>query len=292
VPGAPTGVSAAAGNGQAIITFTAPSNNGGAPITSYTVTSSGGQAASGSSSPVTVTGLTNGTAYTFTVTATNSAGTGAASSPSNSVTPTLPATSISILSGWNLVGNGFANSLSLTTLFPNASQVTSVWKWNSAKSEWAFYSPSLSSAALSSYASNQGYEVLSTINPGDGFWINAATAFTLQMPTGTPILASSYQPNASLALPHGWSLISIGESKSASGFNSALSLNPPSAGSIPNNVVSLWTWDANHSEWYFYAPSLDSTGQLKSYISNQGYEDFTSSGMTLGPGVGFWVNAP
>ncbi len=90
--GAPTAVSATAANGQATVSFTTPSQ-GGSPITSYTVTSSpSGITASGSASPITVTGLSNGTAYTFTVTATNSSGTGSASSASNSVTPSAPST--------------------------------------------------------------------------------------------------------------------------------------------------------------------------------------------------------
>jgi hypothetical protein len=87
-PGAPTGVSAVAGNAQAVVSFTVPASTGGATISSYTVTSSpSGFMASGSSSPLTVTGLTNGTAYIFTVTATNSVGTGSASSASTAVTP-------------------------------------------------------------------------------------------------------------------------------------------------------------------------------------------------------------
>ena len=40
VPGAPTNVVAVAGNGQAAVSFVAPADNGGSPITSYTVTSS------------------------------------------------------------------------------------------------------------------------------------------------------------------------------------------------------------------------------------------------------------
>ena len=89
VPGTPTIGTATAGNTQAAVAFTAPSVTGGPSITSYTATSSpGGITGSAASSPITVSGLTNGTAYTFTVTATNSIGTGTASAASNSVTPT------------------------------------------------------------------------------------------------------------------------------------------------------------------------------------------------------------
>jgi hypothetical protein len=88
VAGAPTIGTATAGDTQASVSFTVPTNTGGAAITAYTVTSSpGGLTASGAGSPLTVTGLTNGTAYTFSVTATNSAGVSVALSSSNSVTP-------------------------------------------------------------------------------------------------------------------------------------------------------------------------------------------------------------
>ncbi len=87
-PGAPRTVTAVGGNGTATVDFDAPVSDGGSAIYSYTVTASpGGATASGISSPITVSGLTNGTAYTLTVTATNNHGTGPASLPSNSVTP-------------------------------------------------------------------------------------------------------------------------------------------------------------------------------------------------------------
>ena len=94
-PSAPRDVKAAAGDGSAKVWWRAPARQGGARVTSYLVTASPGGAtstvtvSSGSADASgTVSGLTNGTAYTFTVQATNSAGPGDVSAPSSpAVTP-------------------------------------------------------------------------------------------------------------------------------------------------------------------------------------------------------------
>jgi hypothetical protein len=88
VPDAPTIGTATGGDAQASVAFTAPSNVGGSAISAYYAVSNPSQiTASGASSPVTVTGLTNGTAYTFTVWALNTYGPSPYSAASGSVTP-------------------------------------------------------------------------------------------------------------------------------------------------------------------------------------------------------------
>jgi uncharacterized repeat protein (TIGR02543 family) len=91
VPNTPTSVAAAVTTaGAATVSFTAPLVNGGSAITGFTVTSSPGgftcTAAADASSCV-VSGLTNGTAYTFSVIATNEIGNSVASSASSAATP-------------------------------------------------------------------------------------------------------------------------------------------------------------------------------------------------------------
>jgi hypothetical protein len=92
-PPAPTSLTASRGNTQISLAWTAPSSNGGSAITGYTVeyTPSGGSAqtvSTGSTSTsYTLTGLTNGTAYTVRVAAANVAGTGDFTAASSSVTP-------------------------------------------------------------------------------------------------------------------------------------------------------------------------------------------------------------
>ncbi len=90
VPGAPTGVTAIAGNGSASITWVPPASTGGSPITGYTVTSNVGgfsTTVSGSETSAVMNGLSNGVAYRFRVFATNVVGNGPASAYSVAVTP-------------------------------------------------------------------------------------------------------------------------------------------------------------------------------------------------------------
>ena len=85
-PSEPAISSVSAGDGQASVSFTAPKSD--LTIIEYTVTANpGGLHASGSTSPITLSGLSNGTAYKFTLTATSNAGTSKPSSASNTVTP-------------------------------------------------------------------------------------------------------------------------------------------------------------------------------------------------------------
>jgi hypothetical protein len=89
-PSAPTGVSISAGNGAVTVSFSAPTSNGGAAITGYSVSCLGGgvtKTGTAVASPITVTGLTNETSYSCSVAAVNSAGTGAVSA-AVSATPT------------------------------------------------------------------------------------------------------------------------------------------------------------------------------------------------------------
>ncbi|HEX4430756.1 MAG TPA: peroxidase family protein [Frankiaceae bacterium] len=105
IPGAPAAPTAVAGNASVQLSFAAPLNTGGGPITSFQVVVNAGAATAvqtitgidPASNTLAITGLTNGTSYTFQVRAVNAIGPGPLSvtsspvTPAGAVVPTAPA---------------------------------------------------------------------------------------------------------------------------------------------------------------------------------------------------------
>ena len=197
------------------------------------------------------------------------------------------------LKGWNLVGNGQTSDIAVATVLNDASKVTTVWKWDSITSRWAFYTP-LQTDGGAAYAASKGYDSLTVIHPGEGFWVNAAGASAVSMASGSSFSASNFSKGSANALQAGWNLIAIGDTLTAAQFNASIAPATSSADAVPINVTTLWAWDAQKSAWYFYAPNLQALGgnSLLTYITNKGYLDFTMNNKTLGGFVGFWVNVP
>jgi hypothetical protein len=180
--------------------------------------------------------------------------------------------------GWNLLGNSSGQTIDASVYFSDSTKVTSVWKWSSSQHKWAFYSPSLSSAALASLAQTNGYLILNQINPKDGFWVNAAKSFSVVVPSsGTLTLSDS-------DLFSGWNLVASADNKTPSQLNQALSASLSTAGKAPN---SYWSWSASAGKWRFLAPSLEISGGLDTYIASNSYLAFSAP---LAGTEGLWVN--
>ena len=207
----------------------------------------------------------------------------------------------SLVPGWNLLGNGTAGAIDVASVFGDANKITSVWKWlPGAQPGWAFYSPSQMDGGAA-YAVGKGYSFLNTINSGEGFWVNAKQAFNLSLGSGRSFATSALQDGTGAAganpLPHGWSLIAVGDNPTPQAFANGIAMTPPAAGNLAaTSITTLWAWypgsGVHLPGWLFYSPTLDNSAGLANYISNQGYLDFNTLGKTLDPSTGFWVNHP
>ncbi|WP_331346572.1 beta strand repeat-containing protein [Cellvibrio sp. UBA7661] len=187
VPGAPTMGTATAGNTQATVTFSAPASNGGSAITGYTVTANpGGATVNGAGSPVTFTGLTNGTAYTFTVAATNSVGTGAASGSSNAVTPSVPSNNAPVITQGGSVSVTMSEDGTPTPFALSLSATDS----DNDTLTWSITSPAQNGSASVSGGS-VSYTPTANFNGSDSFTVQvsdgSATASTSVSVTVTPV---------------------------------------------------------------------------------------------------------
>ena len=162
VPGAPTSVVATPLNHGASVTFVAPASNGGSAITGYTVTSSSGGTDSNAGSTSlthTVTGLTNGTSYTFTVKATNSIGEGSASSASNAVTPAD--TNVPTVTAFTIPSTSSSLSVSISSFTATDNTAVTGYLINESSSVPSAGDSGWSGTAPTSYVfSNQGSKTL------------------------------------------------------------------------------------------------------------------------------------
>ena len=113
------------------------------------------------------------------------------------ITTQVSAQTHSLNSGWSLVGNDAGAGVDPNAVFGNATtptsistNVTTVWTWNNATSTWNFFAPSMTPSALSTYATSKGYGVLSTIQAGEGFWVNVNGAASGGSATSVNLAAS------------------------------------------------------------------------------------------------------
>jgi chitodextrinase len=195
-PGAPSGLTASAGNAQVSLSWRAPSADGGAAVTSYNVYQGGKKTASVSGTGATVKNLANGTTYSFTVTAVNKAGEGPASGAA-SATPAAAITK-----------PGAPNGLSAS---PGNGKVT--LSWSAPKSDGG--------AAVTSYNVYQGGKKTASVG-GTGATVKNLANGTTYSFTVTAVNKAGEGPasGAAAAKPAG-PAASASASASASGSASA-----------------------------------------------------------------------
>jgi hypothetical protein len=206
--------------------------------------------------------------------------------------PAPDSITLSLSNSWNLMGNSTSSPIDVASKLGDPNKVDAVWKWRAASNTWAFYSPALPDGGAA-YAASKGYDFLTGISAGEGFWVNAKAAFAVDIPTGTPVNASIFQdkldPNQNVLIS-GWNLISTGDGLTPAGFNQIVSVAPAVSGAGVKNIVSLWAWDKATSGWFFYSPELDAKGNLGNFNASKGYLDFAAK--VLDATMGFWVNKP
>jgi YD repeat-containing protein len=172
--------------------------------------------------------------------------------------------------GWNLLalpvepGDDSVQSLFADVL----SQVASIWKWDisGVSPVWSVYLPD---DPEGDYATSKGFNQLSSISSGEGFWVNAGQAQDLNL-TGSPITQTQ------LSFSDGWNLLGLLQD-TATSVQDLLAANDAL-------IKSIWKWDisGDSSVWSVYLPD-DPEGN---YAKSKGFNHLTS----ISPGEGFWVN--
>jgi hypothetical protein len=261
-PDAPTIGTATAGAASASVTFTAPTNVGGGAITSYTVVSSpGGVVGTGASSPITVSGLTNNTAYTFVVYANNAFGNSPSSSASNSVTPVGDPywANVTLLVHGNTNGSDSSTKANtLTATATNATINTSTFKFGGG----SFQNTGNTGSAPAYYWYNTS-PAANSFN----FGTNAFTVEFYCLVTGAPRASEG-------------GVVSSQDRSSNVGFK--VSVRGVQIGN--GNSSSTWFYDAagwasvlTNGSWHYVVMQRDGSGNWRVYLDGSLFQSGTGS---------------
>lgn len=174
--------------------------------------------------------------------------------------PEQPTVMLNLALGWNLVSSLVPIDVPTTLGAPET--FTSVWKWEN--NTWAVYLAGEESPG--SYAAAKGFVQLTTINPGEGFWVNAASPTTVSL-SGTPA-------SGELTFVSGWTL---------AGLKSQQALTVASLVAITPTIISVWKW--TQDTWAVALPAETTPGD---YAASKGFITLEA----INPGEGFWVNMP
>jgi hypothetical protein len=191
------------------------------------------------------------------------------------------AATFNLVAGWNLMGNSSATPMDVASALGDASNIATVWKWNRNASKWAFYTPSMSAALLLNYTQAKGYDVLTVIDPKEGFWVNAIQPTVVAGPLDIGLNLNE----ADIQL--GWNLLGSADGQTPSELNVALTNSLNSTG---KTMTTTWAWDTTTAHWRFYSSALEAQGGsvLTNYVTAKGYLPFSAA---LSLTDGFWVNA-
>ena len=184
---------------------------------------------------------------------------------------TVKGGTLNLVPSWNLVGNGVNTPITVAETFADATKVSSVWKWLPETGKWAFYSPAMADGGAT-YTMGKGYDLLTTINEGEGFWVNANAAFAVSLPAVTAACGGT---GTALNLGPSWNL---------AGNNVNTPMDVGATFGDPGKVSSVWKWVPSAKKWAFYSPTMADGG--KAYAAGKSYDLLA----TINAGEGFWVN--
>jgi len=243
VPGQPQNFTAAPGNGQVTLSWTAPASNGGSAITGYQVSSNNGSTWVNASSNTghTFSGLTNGLPYNFKVRALNAVGAGAEAA--TTATPEAPEAPLTVpgqpQNFTATPGNGQVTLSWIAPASDGGSAITGYQVWSSKDSAWV------------NASSNTGH-TFSGLTNGIKYdfkvrALNAVGAGAEAVTTATPAAPVLTYPESTHPYAHKLTIDSPGNLQTYTypGVAASLKVTFSSDTKVENNYDKIYITDAN-----------------------------------------------